>query len=172
MEYQDFLRTKKIAAKYVGLEKIPSLNSGLFDYQADCVEFHLRTGRGAAFLDTGLGKSFVSLEYGRIVHQYENKPILMLAPLAVGQQHAKEAAKFNIECDVKFIREPQDRIHGINITNYDNMHKFDPADYCGVILDESSIRIPGTARRIENQSGIIITDRMNRKQSHAVGSVS
>jgi len=139
MEYQDFLKTKKIATQYSGTDYIGELNKSLFDYQRDCVQFHLKCGRSAAFLDTGLGKSIVSLEYGRIVNQLENKPVLMLAPLAVGQQHAKEAAKFNIDAEVKFIREPQDRVNGINITNYDNMHKFDPSDYAGVILDESSI---------------------------------
>jgi len=159
MKYQEFLATKKIAAPQCGMDAkdIPELNSNLFDYQADCVDFLLRQGRSAAFLDTGLGKSIVSLEYGRIVNRLENKPVLMLAPLAVGQQHANEAAKFDIDCDVQFIRDPAQVKNGINITNYDNMHKFDPQDFAGVILDESSIikNYTGTTTRklMEGWSG-------------------
>jgi len=139
MEYKDFLATKKIAASYCGTNYEGTLNRNLFDYQIDCVQFHLKCGRSAAFLDTGLGKSIVSLEYGRIVNYLENKPVLMLAPLAVGQQHAREAEKFKIGADVKFIRESSQIVNGINITNYDNMHKFNPDDFAGIILDESSI---------------------------------
>lgn len=138
MKYADFLRTKKISARPMGLSKIPALNRRSFDWQQDVTAFLLAAGRGAAFLDTGLGKSLVSLDWGRVIHEHTNKPILMLAPLAVGPQHAREAVKFDV-CAAKYIRDPKDLIHGINITNYENMHKFDAHDFGGVILDESSI---------------------------------
>jgi hypothetical protein len=70
--------------------------------------------------------------------EHTGRPVLMLAPLAVAAQHEREAVKFGI--DAKSIREP-DQIDGarIYITNYDRMSKFDPDQFSGVILDESSI---------------------------------
>lgn len=138
MEYLDFINKKKYVPKESGLSKVPELNGKAFDYQKHCIDYLLRIGRGAAFLDTGMGKSIVSLDWGRIIAAETNQPVLMLAPLAVGAQHAREAEKFGID-DVRFIREGDAVKSGINITNYDSLHKFDPSIFGGVILDESSI---------------------------------
>jgi hypothetical protein len=90
------------------------------------------------FLDTGLGKSFASLEWGRVIMERTGKPVLMLAPLAVGPQHEREALRFGI--DAKYVRNP-DEISGtrIYITNYERLENFNPSRFGGVILDESSI---------------------------------
>ena len=136
--YHEFIATKRKAFTGEGLAHVPSLHDGLFPHQRACVEFSLRAGRSAMFLDTGLGKSFASLEWGRVVVEQTNKPVLMLAPLAVGPQHEREAARFGI--DAKYMREPlSSPAPGIWITNYERLPKIDPADYAGVILDESSI---------------------------------
>jgi len=90
------------------------------------------------FLDTGLGKSLCALEWGRVVVEHTNKPVLMLAPLAVGPQHQREAEKFGIAA--RYIREPEDVSGaGVWITNYERLEKFDASSFSGVILDESSI---------------------------------
>lgn len=88
--------------------------------------------------NTGLGKSLVALEWGRVIVEHANKSVLMLAPLAVGPQHQREAEKFGI--DARYVREP-DEIDGkrIWITNYERLDKFDLDQFAGVILDESSI---------------------------------
>lgn len=138
MNYQEFLRTKELRALPAGMAKIPELGSHLFDHQRDVVEFLLRAGRGAAFLDTGMGKTAVELEYGRRVVEYTNKPVLMLAPLAVGKQHKREADRFDTDAEV--IRD-QSEVKGakVYITNYERLHLFDKSKFSGIVLDESSV---------------------------------
>lgn len=136
--YYAFLRSKKRQAKMRGLSSVPSLNPLMFDYQAYVTDFLLRVGSGAAFLDTGMGKSFISLEWGRVIVEKTNKPVLMLAPLAVGPQHEREGRRFGIDCT--YIRDPsQIKGPGIWITNYERLHLFDKDMFGGIILDESSI---------------------------------
>jgi superfamily II DNA or RNA helicase len=135
--YLSVLRRKARRASLRGLLKIPPLNPNLFDYQADVTDYLLRAGSGAAFLDTGLGKSIISLDWGRVICEHTNRPVLMLAPLAVGPQHEKEARRFGI--DARYIRTADQIGSGINITNYERLHLFSPSQFGGLILDESSI---------------------------------
>ncbi|MDH3637907.1 MAG: DEAD/DEAH box helicase [Gammaproteobacteria bacterium] len=62
--------------------------------------------------------------------------VLILTPLAVSHQTIREAAKFGIEADRSIDGIACDRI---TVTNYERLHYFDPADYAGVVCDESSI---------------------------------
>jgi hypothetical protein len=134
--YQALLARKRVAFEPRGLSKVPALNGKMFPHQVHTTEFLLRAGCGAAFLDTGLGKSLVALEWGRVISEHAGKPVLMLAPLAVGPQHQREAEKFGIEAEYQ--REPG-RSVPIVITNYERLDKFDPDQFAGVIIDESSI---------------------------------
>lgn len=138
MDYDSFLRSKEVRAQMTGMNYVPELSGHLFPHQRDTVDFLLRAGRGAAFLDTGMGKTAVELEFGRVIVETENRPVLMLAPLAVGKQHAREAERFGV--DAKVIRDPSE-IDGarIYITNYERMHLFDRHQFAAPILDESSI---------------------------------
>jgi superfamily II DNA or RNA helicase len=137
-DYYALLTRKKRQAEMRGLRSVPPLNPAMFGYQSDVTDYLLRAGRGAAFLDTGMGKSLISLEWGRVFVEYTNKPVLMLAPLAVGPQHEREAARFGIEA--KYIRAPEEITGpGIWISNYERLHLFDPTMFGGLILDESSI---------------------------------
>lgn len=136
--YHELIAAKKVEFTARGLTRIPALNPALKPHQAHCVEFALRTGCAAHFLDTGLGKSFAALEWGRIIVEHTNRPVLMLAPLAVGAQHEREAARWGI--DAKHRREPDaSDASRIVITNYERLDRFNPDDFAGVILDESSI---------------------------------
>lgn len=136
-DYLEFIRRKEVKAPERGLKSIPEINSQAFGYQRDVIEFLLRAGSGAAFLDTGLGKTLIALEFGRIVNEHTNKPVLMLAPLAVNRQHEREACRWGI--DAKAIRSSDEIGNRINIVNYEQLHHFDSADFAGIILDESSI---------------------------------
>lgn len=137
-EYHELIARKAVSFEPRGLAKVPALNGSLFDHQRHSTEFALRTGCSALFLDTGLGKSFCALEWGRVIVEHTNKPVLMLAPLAVGPQHQREADKFGI--DARYVREPHEITGaGIWITNYERLDKFDATQFAGVILDESSI---------------------------------
>lgn len=136
--YEDFLRSKEIRAQMAGMDRVPELSAHLFPHQRATVEFLLKAGRGAAFLDTGMGKTAVELEYGKRVVEHGNKPVLMLAPLAVGKQHIREAERFGV--DAQIARDQSD-VSGtrIYITNYERLHLFDRHAFGGLILDESSI---------------------------------
>lgn len=136
-QYTAFLRSKARRASPRGIDKLPPLNKSLFPYQSDCLDFALRIGSGAQFLDTGLGKSIIELDWGRVIAELNNKPVLMLAPLAVGPQHQREAAKFGIEAH--YIRDPDHIKPGVNICNYERLHMFRPDMFSGIVLDESSI---------------------------------
>ena len=137
-DYDRFLSSKVVKAMPAGLDETPELGGHLFPHQRDTVAFALQCARSAALLDTGMGKTAVELEFGRCVVEHENKPVLMLAPLAVGAQHTREAERFGV--DAKQIRDPKE-IDGprIYIANYERLHLFDRSDFAGVILDESSI---------------------------------
>jgi len=135
--YEDLLASKHISFQARGF-KPGRLSSALFDHQRAVTDFALRQGCAALFLDTGLGKTLCALEWGRSVVKRTNRPVLMLAPLAVSFQHAREAEKFGI--DARAIREPEEVAAArIYITNYERLDRFDVSRFGGVILDESSI---------------------------------
>ena len=110
--------------------------AALFDFQASLVEWALRKGRAAILADCGLGKSPMELAWAENIHRYTNKPVLLLTPLAVGAQMEREAEKFGIDA-----RRSKDgrTAAGITITNYEQLHKFAPGHFGGVVCDESSI---------------------------------
>lgn len=138
MNYEDFLARKSRRAIHKGISDAVELSPLMFGYQADVTRFLLQAGSGAAFLDTGMGKSFIELEWARVVREHTNKPVLMLAPLAVGPQHVREAERFGID-DVRVVRNQDDVKPGINVANYERLHLFDPSAFGGIVLDESSI---------------------------------
>lgn len=65
-----------------------------------------------------------------------NKNILILTPLAVSRQTVDEGEKFGIEVKRSRDGKPKGKI---TVTNYEQLEKFDPSDYVGVVCDESGI---------------------------------
>jgi len=114
-------------------------------HQSHAVSFALERGNAALFLDTGLGKSICSFAYAHNIARHTGKPVLMLAPLGVTGQHLTEAHKFGFD-DTTICRQSDDVRPGLNLCNYERLHLFDPTQFGGLILDESSI--------IKNFSGI------------------
>lgn len=137
LDYMDLISRKVARAPQRGLRNIPDLHPDLFPHQTDTVAFCLEQGCAAPFLDTGLGKSFVELEFGRVVAEQSNKPVLLLTPLAVGPQLVREAQRFGIEA--RTVRSADDLGAGVNVTNYERLHLFRSDDLGGIVLDESSI---------------------------------
>jgi len=136
-DYRSLIARKAIEFQPRGIEKWAPLENGLFDHQKHGIEFALRAGCAALFYDTGLGKTAMALEWGQRIAEHTNKPVLMLAPLAVGPQHVREAERLGIEACV--IREGAHGRKGINVLNYDRLDRVDADAFGGVILDESSI---------------------------------
>lgn len=136
MEYTEFLKQKDITDKSTGF--MPSgINDMLFDFQKAIVTWACKRGRSAIFADCGLGKTPMQLEWANQVHKYSQHPVLILAPLAVSQQTQREGNKFGIY--VNICESQDDVVNGINITNYEKLHKFEPGYFTGIVLDESSI---------------------------------
>ena len=100
MDYKEFLNTKKQRIKSIGYDiELSDFHPMLFDFQKDIVKWAIKKGRSAVFADTGLGKTFIQLEWGRIL----GGNILIFAPLSVARQTIREGKKINI--DVHYIRE-------------------------------------------------------------------
>ena len=135
MKYQDFLQNKTQIGGQHGFDPI-WMPDFLFDFQKHLVEWSLLKGRSAIFADCGLGKSPMELVWAQNVIEKTNGNILLLTPLAVGVQMKREANKFGIEAE----RSRDGKIKSkITITNYEQLHHFNPSDFSGVICDESSI---------------------------------
>lgn len=132
MKYSEFIETKKIQDEASGLEP-ENMNDHLFDFQKDIVKWALRRGRAAIFADCGMGKTIMQLEWANHIPGR----VIIVAPLAVSSQTAREASKFGID-GVKYLREDDNETR-IVITNYEILDRFDPDKFTGIVLDESSI---------------------------------
>lgn len=138
MIYEEFLKSKQIITKPAGFSIRPEdLNPMLFGWQKEVDSWLLKKGKAAAFEDCGLGKTLQQLAWSSEVHKHTGGNILILAPLAVSSQTAREGLKFGIPTTV--CRDQGDVRPGINITNYERLDKFDARSFAGVVLDESSI---------------------------------
>lgn len=147
MNYENFLKTKAKKAINAGIAEVDTINPMLFDWQQDIVKWALRRGRAAIFADCGLGKSAMQLEWASQVQRHTGGKVLILAPLAVSEQTVREGKKFGVEVLRAY---SQDDCGPISITNYESLHKFDAAQFSGVVLDESSI-LKSFTGKIRNQ---------------------
>lgn len=135
--YQAFLDRKRIVAPTVGIDAAVDINPALFDFQRDIVRWALRKGRSAIWADCGLGKTPMALEWSRHVLAHTGSPVLILTPLAVAEQFVREGTKFGVP--VNHAGDDVDVVPGVNVTNYERLHRFDLSRFSGVVLDESSI---------------------------------
>lgn len=135
-EYRQFIAGRAIADMAAGFtpSAYPAASK---THQTAVLDYALALGRSAAFLDTGLGKSFIELEFARQCAEETGKPSIILTPLAVAAQMVREGQKFGI--DARQIREQSDVGAGVMVSNYERLAKLDPQSFGAVILDESSI---------------------------------
>lgn len=133
--YKEFLTSKKFRqtafGKRVDEEDVHPL---LFPFQRDVTTWAVRKGRCAVFLDTGLGKTLIQLEWARLM----GEKTLIIAPLSVARQTVREGRK--IDLDIHYVRN-QDEVGDdrLWITNYEMVDHFDMSEFGAVVLDESSI---------------------------------
>lgn len=134
--YQEFINSKKHLLGNFGFEPnyVPDI---AFDFQKHIIEKAIRKGRIGVFADTGLGKTLIQLSIAKNVINHTNKKVLILTPLAVAFQFILEAEKLGID-DIEYSKDGK-HTKKIVICNYERLHYFDPKDFVGVILDESSI---------------------------------
>ena len=136
--YENFIHSKSQLGGDHGFDPVwmPDFLTGDFAFQGDLVTWALRKGRAAIFADCGLGKTPMQLVWAENVIRKTGGNVLILTPLAVAQQTKREAEKFGIEATVS---RDGTVYPGITITNYQKLHLFNPADFIGVVCDESSI---------------------------------
>lgn len=147
--YDAFLASKLITVKPAGFEP-DSINEMLYPFQKDIVKWACRKGKACIFADCGMGKTPMQLEWANQVHKHcgEDAVILIVAPLAVSSQTAREGYKFGIH--VNKCRDAKDIKPGINIINYEILHKFEGVHIDGIVLDESSI-LKSFTGKVRNQ---------------------
>ena len=137
MNYQEFLKSKIKSLQETGFDiEQEQLNKNLFDFQKFIVQKALKKGKYAIFADCGLGKTLMQLEWANKVSEHTQKPVLILAPLAVSGQTINEAIKFGLHCE-----KLKSNVFGfgVYITNYEQLENIDCSVFSGVVLDESSI---------------------------------
>ena len=143
MDYMEFLKTKQKTVIESGFDIDESeLNPMLFDFQKFVVKRAIKQGKYAVFGNTGTGKTPIQLCIADLVSKHENKPALILSPLAVSGQTIKEGTKFNIH-----IEKLKSGVfgQGVYITNYEQLEHINEDQFCAILLDESSI--------LKNESG-------------------
>lgn len=149
-DYATFLAAKRRAVGEVGITVDPTaVHPMLHEWQADIVRWAVHRGRAAIFADCGLGKTFMQLEWARLMAD----TTLILAPLSVARQTVREATK--IGQTVQYVRDGADVTGpGVWITNYEMADRFDPAMFGAVVLDESSI--------LKNATGVYRTQLIQK----------
>lgn len=137
MSYEGFIGRKLSIVPPTGIADVGEIAGPLFPHQEPLTRWALNRGRAAIFADTGLGKTRMQLAWADAVHRLAGHDVLILAPLAVAAQTVREGSEMGVT--VTHCREAGDVQAGINITNYDRLHKFDSGRFGAVVLDESSI---------------------------------
>ena len=137
-DYLQMVERKLAAVPPSGIASGIDLPGCLFPHQSALTQWALKRGRAAIFADTGLGKMLMELVWSQAINRHTGGPVIGFCPLAVAAQIAAEGARFGIKVTV--CREASDvDPHGINVANYDRLHKFDIPMFAAVFLDESSI---------------------------------
>ncbi|WFN91499.1 DEAD/DEAH box helicase [Gordonia sihwensis] len=141
-DYNDFINAKTAVSTRGGPDVTPNrVNSKLHPWQRDLVAWATRTQRAAIWADTGLGKTFMMIEWARL----SGPTSLIVAPLAVCAQTVREAAKLGITAE--YVRDGSDITSpGIWVTNYERVESINPDLIDAVALDESSILKQSTGK--------------------------
>lgn len=154
-EYADFLQSKIKSHTTSGFDVTDNmLNGKLFPFQRFIVKRAIKAGKYAIFADCGLGKTFMQLEWARLVTEHTQRPVLILAPLAVVGQTVQESQKFDIVAQSLYDAMMNGDLYkyatGIYVSNYDQLDNIDTSLFSGIVLDESSI-LKNYEGKIKNQ---------------------
>ncbi len=147
MTYDEFLKAKVCVSSSFGLPCEQSeINPLLKPHQRDIVQWAVQGGRRAIFAAFGLGKSMMQLEIVRIILSKVGGRGLIVTPLGVRQEFARDAGMLGI--DTSFLRSNEEydqweitgKPHNF-LTNYESIResKLDPKRYTVVSLDEAAV---------------------------------
>ena len=145
MNYLDFLHTKVQVAPVSGFEVKPEeVNPALKPHQRDAVIWALKGGRRALFESFGLGKTVQHLEWCRLVLKHEGGQAIIVLPLGVRQEFARDAVKILGMDPPEYVRtmeEVRASKADILMTNYERVRDgdIDPQYFTATALDEASV---------------------------------
>lgn len=135
----DFIFGQKLDLSNLTIE-----NKKAFDYQLHVVNTAIKRKKYAAFLDCGLGKTFITLLWHQALHKYGKT--LLICPLSVVQEFINDSKKFGFDIPITVINQTNyEWDSGIGILNYEDRKEIDTRGVVGMSLDESSI--------LKNESG-------------------
>lgn len=135
--YEEFLNAKRIVSQVAGFNPRP-MHPALFPHARDIARWGCLRGRAAFFEDCGCMKTSQEIAWGSEVSFHVGGPVLMLAPWMVAEQTQDEGRRlWNTE--ITLCASESDLKPGLNITNYEKLHKFTPNKIAGVVADEAGI---------------------------------
>lgn len=151
MSYMDFLRSKMVVASESGFDIDPAeVNPALKPHQRDAVVWAVHGGKRALFESFGLGKTVQELEFCRIVTENEGGAALIILPLGVKQEFARDARQVlhwtenQVPFYVRNMEEVEEAVSlgkTILMTNYERVRDGDirPDYFTATSLDEASV---------------------------------
>lgn len=110
----------------------------MFDFQKALTIKNCEAGRFADLTDCGTGKTLLEHVWAENVIRHTNGRVLNMTPNAVSAQSVAEAAKFGIEAYRSKGGVFPSTAKNI-VSNYEQLHHFNPDDFVGFVGDEASI---------------------------------
>lgn len=136
-DYLQYVASKQAPRPAQGFD-CGTLPSHLFPFQREAVRRACEQGQYGLYEDCGLGKTAQGLAWAQAVVEHTGKPVLCLAPLAVGRQTEREGQRFNTPARYAQSMAGAD-LKGVTVTNYERLDAFDASAFGGVWCDESGI---------------------------------
>lgn len=145
MNYLEFLKSKIQLAPESGFTVDESeLSPALKPHQKASVLWALKGGRRALFQSFGLGKTAEQLEFCRLVVKHHGGKALIVLPLGVRQEFARDAVQLLHMNPPEYVRNMEE-VRAANgqilMTNYERVRDgdIDPARFTATSLDEASV---------------------------------
>lgn len=141
--YAEFLASKVAVAPAEGFVVDPGeVNLALFGFQARSVRWALAGGRRALFQSFGLGKTAEQLEAMHLVGVHHGGRQLIVCPLGVRGEFARDAEQLLGMEPPRFVRRSAEvGGSGLYLTNYESIRdgRLDPRLFDAVSLDEAAV---------------------------------
>ena len=129
MTYSEFLRSKVITAKDSGFDiEDEDITPVLKPHQRDAVRWAVKGGCRALFESFGLGKTVQELEFCRLTAEHEDGKALIVLPLGVKQEFARDAVELMNMAAPVYVRtaaEVETCTARIMMTNYERVRDGD-----------------------------------------------
>lgn len=145
MTYREFLESKiELATDSGFVVEQERINKALKPHQRDAVAWALKGGRRALFESFGLGKTVQELEFCHLAAEHENGRALIVLPLGVKQEFARDAVEvlgYEKPEYCRTMKEVEGSTSQIVLTNYERVRDGDirPDYFCATSLDEASV---------------------------------